>query len=246
MNLQMEELSISRVNLYEQIADRLEQLILGAEFEEEQKLPSEQALADQFGVSRNVVREALKLLKERGLIDSRNGTGSYVRKPEAENLSDVISRMVAMDNIDITYIYDIRIILETAACRMAAEHATQEQLQEMEALLEGLKDRNISVNDRREKDFAFHVAIAKASGNPLLEILVKAMKNIFIEMIEKGIFVIGGIDDAIRRHSNILQALQERDAAAAEAAMEDHLRFSKKNVENYVSVHTGEDVSDGH
>jgi GntR family transcriptional repressor for pyruvate dehydrogenase complex len=233
MKLTGDSLTVSRVNLYEQIADKLEELILASGFEEE-KLPSEQALAEQFGVSRNVIREALKLLKERGLIDSRNGTGSYITKPEAANLSDVISRMVAMNNIDYRSVYDVRIILETAACKSAASRVTDAQLEEMEQLLEALKDRSLSVEERRETDFAFHVAIARAAGNPLLEILVRAMKNVFIELMEKGIFLNGGIDDAIMRHANILDALREHDPGMAEDAMYDHLLFSKKNVEKYL------------
>lgn len=234
MKLSGEDFAVSKVNLYEQIADRLETWILANSFEGQKKLPSEQALADEFCVSRNVIREALKLLKERGLVDSRNGTGSYITKPEATNLSDVISRMVAMDNINYRAIYDVRIILETAASKRAAKLVTDEQLADMEKLLERLKDRSLSVAERRETDFSFHVAIAHAAGNPLLEILVQAMKNVFIEMIEKGIFMIGGIDDAIMRHGNILNALKEHDPVMAEDAMYDHLTFSLKNVEKYL------------
>ena len=170
MKLSGEDFAVSKVNLYEQIADRLETWILANSFEGQKKLPSEQALADEFCVSRNVIREALKLLKERGLVDSRNGTGSYITKPEATNLSDVISRMVAMDNINYRAIYDVRIILETAASKRAAKLVTDEQLADMEMLLERLKDRSLSVAERRETDFSFHVAIAHAAGNPLLEI----------------------------------------------------------------------------
>ena len=176
----------------------------------------------------------MKILKERGLIESRNGTGSYITKPEAANLSDVISRMVVMNNIDYCAIYDVRIILETAACRSAAERVTTGQLMQMEELLERLKDRTMTVKERRETDFAFHEAIAEATGNPLLAVLIRAMKNVFIEMIEKGIFMTGGIDDAIMRHARIMDALRVHDPQEAEAAMFDHLQFSKKNVEQYL------------
>ena len=152
---------------------------------------------------------------------------------EASNLSDVISRMVVMDNIDFKDIYDLRIILETAACKRAATNATEEDLEHMEELLQQLKDKSMSVIERRELDFAFHIAIAEATGNPLLVVFVQTMKNVFIDMIEKGIFIEGGIDDAILRHANILEALKLGDANMAEVMMYDHLHFSKKNVENY-------------
>ena len=94
MTLTDEKFTVVKTNLYEQIADYLEDMILNNKtMQEEKKLPSEQALAVTFGVSRNVVREALKLLKERGLIELRNGTGAYITKPEASNISDVVSRI---------------------------------------------------------------------------------------------------------------------------------------------------------
>lgn len=234
MKLTGQDFAVSRVSLYEQIADRLEDFIITHGFREQEKLPSEQTLADEFSVSRNVIREALKLLKERGLVDSRNGTGSYITKPEAANLSDVISRMVALDNISSESIYEVRRILEVAACKSAARIVTPMQLYEMEQLLERMKDRSLSVHERRETDFAFHEAIAKAAGNPLLVILIQAMKNIFVEMMEKGIFLDGGIDDAIMRHDNILSALKDHDPVMAEDAMYDHLDFSLRNVRRYM------------
>lgn len=233
MAISDEKYAVVRTNLYEQIADRLEEIILNELQAGNDKLPSETALAEKFNVSRNVVRESLKILKERGLIESRNGTGSYITKPEAHNLSDVINRMVVMDNIHYKDIYDVRIILETAACKRAATRVTAKEIKRMEKLLERLKDKNLSVKERRELDFDFHVAIAEAAGNPLLVVFVQTMKNVFQDLMEKGIFMQGGIDDAIVRHGNILDALKAKDPNMAEVMMYDHLHFSKKNVENY-------------
>ncbi|MFV0441825.1 MAG: FadR/GntR family transcriptional regulator [Lachnospirales bacterium] len=228
-----DKFTISKTNLYEQIADRLEGHILKEGYSENNKLPSEQTLADNFSVSRNVVRESLKVLKERGLIESKNGAGTYVRKPEPSNLSDVINRMFFLENMDMTDVYDVRIILEAAACKHATTRITNDELKVMEEILNKLLDESLSVEERRELDFDFHVAIAAASGNALLCVLIQAMKNIFIEMIEKGIFIEGGIDDARARHENIFEALKERNGVVAEAMMIDHLHYSKKNVEKF-------------
>ena len=98
------DLTLKRSNLYEQIADAIEKAILGLGeegiFEEGQdKLPSEQALARKFGVSRTIVREGLKLVKERGLVELRTGEGSYITKPRPEAISKVISRMILMESV---------------------------------------------------------------------------------------------------------------------------------------------------
>ena len=229
---------VSKISLYVRIADLLEERILSEGYEYEKKLPSEQALAEQYSVSRTVIREALKLLKERGLVDSRNGMGSYVTKPEAENLADVIYRMAVLDKISYDEIYGVRKILEIAACRMAAAAVENDQLARMREYLEKLKDRTISVKERRELDYDFHAAIAEASGNRLLGIMVRTTRDVFISVIEKGIFTEGGIEDAILRHERIMQALVNHDPAAAEKAMQEHLDQSYENVMRYMSQQT--------
>lgn len=218
--------------LYEQVADLLEQEIMGA-CPEGSRLPSEQTLSERFQVSRTIVREALKLLKERGLIDSRTGSGAFITRPEAHNVSDVMGRIIRLNGIDIPSIYEVRSILEVAAVRKAAVTATTADLAEMEALLARLKDRAIAVPVRRDSDFEFHYRIAVASGNELLAMLVEVMSNIFKEIIKSGIFVQGGIDDAIVRHEKIMRALRSRDPDAAETAMHEHLDQSLENALQY-------------
>lgn len=224
--------SLNKAHLYEQVADLLEREIISAH-EDGERLPSEQALAERYGVSRTIVREAFKLLKERGLIDSRTGSGAYVTRPEAQNLSDVMARIIRCDGIDIPSIYDVREILECAAVRRAVENATGEQLKAMEATLQQLNDRSLSVERRRDLDFNFHYLIAEASGNPLLVLLVETMSNIFKDNIVSGIFLEGGIDDAIVRHGRIIDALNERDAEKANRAMREHLRQSLENAKHF-------------
>jgi DNA-binding FadR family transcriptional regulator len=227
--------SESCVNLYETIADRLENDILSNSFGDSGKLPSEQTLGARCGVSRTVIREALKLLKARGLIESRNGSGSYVTKPDSNNVSELLRRMVIMDGITVHEIYEVREILEEASAERAAVHVTEEQLSEMADCLLKLRNRNISIRERREEDFKFHVLIAKASDNRLLMVLVQTMRNIFIEQIESGIYVEGSIDDAIRRHQKIFDALRQHDPQAARVAIQEHLTVSEEHYAIYSS-----------
>lgn len=86
--------SVQRVNLYESIADNLEQMILNDSSQIGQRLPSEQTLAENFGVSRNVVRESLKILKERHLVSLRTGEGAYIEKPDNRSLTELLNRII--------------------------------------------------------------------------------------------------------------------------------------------------------
>ena len=129
MQLLENDHGFARVNLYEQIADFIERKILLGDdpvFSEGKKLPPEQDLANYFGVSRNVIRESIKLLKERGLVDPRNGVGAYVTRPDESKISTMMYRYILLRNVDPDSIYDVRSLLEPACARMAAEKVTDE------------------------------------------------------------------------------------------------------------------------
>ena len=138
--LQNIDYEVKRENLYETVAEKLEDSILSGNTQVGERLPSEQALAESFGVSRNVMRESLKLLKERGLIDSRMGGGSYITKPESSDLVNVVNRIILMDNIDYEQVFQMRGILESAACSLAAVKCTQQQVARLEMINRQLRE----------------------------------------------------------------------------------------------------------
>ena len=230
------EFNSRRSKLSEQIADFLEEEILaGGKVGE--RLASEQQLTERFSASRTVVREALKILRARGLIASRTGSGAYVTKPDVEDLSHMVTRIIRMDDaIDYRSVYDVRYYLEAAAVRAAAEKATEENFAELDEILLKLRNYNIGVLERRDLDFQFHKSIARYSGNPLLSLLVETMANVFKDVIRIGIFVEGGIDDAITRHQRIMDALRARDAERAEKMVFEHLDQSRRNYEVYYKI----------
>ena len=236
MQLLENDHGFARVNLYEQIADFIERKILLGDdpvFSEGKKLPPEQDLANYFGVSRNVIRESIKLLKERGLVDPRNGVGAYVTRPDESKISTMMYRYILLRNVDPDSIYDVRSLLEPVCARMAAEKVTDEELRHMDELLAHMEDRSIAIKERRETDFAFHVEIARATRNAMMEMLVTAMKDIIIAMMEKGIMVYGGIDDASFHHKRILNALRAHDPQLAEEMMRAHVEQSRLQVKKY-------------
>ena len=119
---------LNKKPLYEQIADSIEEAII-YKGEAASKLPSEMALSAQFGVSRTIIREALKLLQARGLVEIRVGGGAFITKPESEDVSELLLRIVQMDRIEDKDVYEIRIILEVAAIREAAAMTTAAHIQ---------------------------------------------------------------------------------------------------------------------
>lgn len=221
-----------RQNLYEIIADKMERDILRHKSNGE-KLPSEQKLASMYEVSRTVIREANKILNERGLINFKIGSGAYVTVPEAQSLSDVAYRIINMNNIDYGSVYDVRLILEVDAAKKAARFVTDEELKEMRSILEQLKDYSLPLDERSELDFRFHYMIANASRNPMLCMLIETMGNLLKNLISESSENDGALDDGIMRHQFIIEALSSRDVEMAGFYMMDHICASKRHYFTY-------------
>ena len=224
--------NLNKVNLYEQIADSLEQAIVQSKIKTE-KLPSEQELSRQFKVSRTVIREALKVLKERGLIESRNGGCSSISKPNTDTVSSVLNRIIRMDNISNDDLHHLRLILETAAVRLAALHSSPAELEHLESTLAKMTDKTLPESDRVSLDADFHITIARASKNELLGMFVEVMTILLDEYMLKGIFGPSGIEKTLKQHNKVLKAIKARKPELAEAALQEHLIASRGNVDKY-------------
>lgn len=213
--------TIDAAHLYEQVADRLEQEILRNPSAVGAKLPSEQELAHGFSVSRPVIREALKLLKERRLVSVRNGEGVFVEKPDAGALAKMLGRVMTMERVDPRQVHELRLILEPAACQMAAPRVTDGDLDRLRRLIRDMQSSDPAA--RVETDFAFHLAVASLSGNALIAYMLSAVKDLFCALITPAVLSPAGSERGIRYHLRIVDALATRDGDAAREAMHAHL-----------------------
>jgi DNA-binding FadR family transcriptional regulator len=224
--------AVSKINLYEQIADILEQAIIRSDSLIE-KLPSEQELSKRFQVSRTVVREALKVLKERGLIQSRNGEGSYISRPNTDTISSAVNRLIRMDNISNDELHGMRMILEIQGVRLAAVRIRSDEIEYLESILEKMADVEISLEERIHLEMDFHVTIARSSGNSLLGMFVEVMTILLHDYMIKGVSGLLGITKTLAQHRKILEAVKKKDPDGAEAALRAHLIASRKDVDKY-------------
>ncbi len=224
------ENDVSKVTLCEQVADKIEKAII-THGTEAGRLPSENALAEQFGVSRTIIRESLKLLKARGLVSSRVGGGAYITKPRASDISEMLLRIIKMDRISDDDVYGLRIILEIAAGRSTAQRITEQELAIMEEQINQMEINMHNLPIRIESDIAFHVSLGKFSGNQLLGIVEESMTEVLRYFIERGIAASGGNEDGIYRHRRILEALRTHDPELVEHEIRNHLEHSRLNVQ---------------
>jgi DNA-binding FadR family transcriptional regulator len=225
------DIDLKKVNLSETLADKLEEIILNDINLFGQKLPSEQELAKKFGISRNIVREALKLLKERGLVTSRTGDGSYFSKPEPQTLTNLISRMLVMNNIGAENSYEMRMMLECNAGKLAAQRATEADFDSLAALNHEMEENQQDLEVRVDLDLQFHTRIAEISGNALLSIFVRSMTHLCKATMHQAIQLEGGSQDGIDYHYRIIAALRSRDVQQTERVILEHLLESMRRHE---------------
>lgn len=230
--MKTEPFSAVRKNLSEQVADHLEEYILSEQSNIGDKLPSEQTLAEKYKVSRPIIREAYKLLMERGLIIQKNGNGAFISKPDKTNIYKTMKRIIALEDIEVEELHQLRILLEVEAARLAATNASDSDFVELEKIVETMKtDFSLTLLERVHLDIDFHNLVAKASGNTLLEMFVNVMTGLITNYMAKGAVISGGITDANEKHMLIINALKTRDGEKGAKAMLEHLQKSRLSVE---------------
>lgn len=224
---------LGRVTLIESLAGQLEERILSGELGVGAKLPSEEQLAAQFEVSRPVVREALARLRERGLLDTVNGSGTFVRHPEPEQLADALLRQLQLASggpSSLGNLFEARLAVETACARLAAERATPMDKVNIRQKYEAMKDGRQDPEAWASADLAFHLAIADASHNPFLATLLLPLIEVIHLIVLQGHENAGAVDHGILMHGRLAEAIDAADPEGAASAMVEHMHRAQRNV----------------
>lgn len=220
-----------RNTLSEQLAQRLENMIMNDQSQMQDKLPSEQTLALGFGVSRPVVREALAILRDRGLVLQKQGGGCYITAPKVDQVSQCISRLMRMRQMDDRDILEARVCLEIAISRLAAENITEEQIAELQDVVREMSKTCGDAERHAALDSQFHQCIAEASGNQMLAIFLASLSEPMTALIIKMLQLPHVAQDGVVYHTRIIECLRSHDADAAEEIMRQHMMLSMRNWE---------------
>jgi GntR family transcriptional regulator, transcriptional repressor for pyruvate dehydrogenase complex len=221
-------LNLDRVDrtprLSDVVSERLLAAIHDAKLEPGAKLPSERELGDQFGVSRTVIREAIRHLAARGVLDVRSGSGATVARIDSSGVTDALALFLGRTGFpDPRKIHEVRELIETQTARLAAQRATDEHLAEIRRTHERLAQVADDPEAAAEADVAFHRAIARATENELFVVLVDSIGDIMMDIRRATVWKPGRVQVGIEHHGRILAALERRDVEATVRAMEDHL-----------------------
>ena len=210
--------------LYEQIVQQIEDSILNGTLKAGDQLPSERELALKFGVSRTAVREAVKSLHEKGLVEAYSGRGTFITNGTSQAVTQSINLMMKIDQTDgSANLAEVRQILEPEIAALAATRIQEPQLALMReafsVMNQALKDPEAYI----EADLDFHLALAEAAENPLILSLLDSIVGLLREQRIKIFFQESGPERGQHHHARILAAIEKRDPDASRAAMRDHL-----------------------
>lgn len=223
---------VKRKLLFEEVADELKRLILDGQIAPGTKLPSEHDLADQFGVSRNVVREGVRSLIGIGLVTVRPGSGVYVQAPSRSTVTSAFSRYLTLNRDPdwLAQLYEVRGILEPGIAALAAERATEKHLADLDRALEEMRAHTDEPHRWAEADWGFHRALARAADNHLFMVLLNPLYEQIIVAFEEGLRYPGAFQSGLDYHARIIGYLRARDPEAAKITMLAHLKQSHLEV----------------
>src|SRR6202046_1410729 len=211
--------------LYEQMVQQIEESVLKGTLKPGDQLPAERELAQQLGVSRTAVREAVKTLREKGLVEAYSGRGTFITDGTSQAARQSFDLMIKLGQAEgSSHLAELRLILEPGIAALAAARI---QEPEIVALREAVTVMDGAQRDPEayiEADLDFHLALAEAAANPLILSLIDSIVGLLREQRMKTFYVKGGPERGQQHHRRILEAVADHDAERARVAMRTHLR----------------------
>jgi GntR family transcriptional regulator, transcriptional repressor for pyruvate dehydrogenase complex len=214
---------IKNTRIYEEIVRQVRALISDGRLKSGDRLPPERDLAEQFRVSRTSVREALRALESRGLIEIQAGEGAFVRDISVDALVEPLALVILPHREAVGELFEARRLLEPAIAALAARRATPEELGEMERVLDE-QAREVALGRTGvAQDSAFHASLANSAHNRAISRIVNALMDLLTQSREESLQTPGRPERSHQDHRRILEALRRRDEVAAHRAVVDHL-----------------------
>jgi GntR family transcriptional repressor for pyruvate dehydrogenase complex len=217
----------------ERIVENLITLIKEQRLQVGDKIPPERQLCEMMGVSRPILREALRALQVMNIIDIRQGAGAYISSLEPEDVVEHLDIVFHLDSTLYSDLYEARRIIEAGIIRAAAVRIRDEEL---DAIQENISQARNYIDDEPafyQKDLELHDLIMKASGNRVIPIFMQSINKLSLLLRRKSNALPNIRKHTIRDHELILKALKDRNTQEAAAAMEQHITNVEKAFLNY-------------
>lgn len=210
---------------YQKLVERLSAFINEGNFASGDKLPPERALAERFGVSRPSIRQAILSLSERGILESRQGDGTYVLSPDTSQFAKAVLDAVSAKHSNFVHIMEFRRFLESAVASLAATRCDADRLKALKAAVCDQQRCLMHGTDDSEPDARFHLALAEATDNPVFLDIMTHLNDLYAEGRARELRDREWLKSSLEGHLRIIDALERKDPEACRKAMLAHLDF---------------------
>ncbi len=212
--------------LGEQIEDELMNYILLEPMEIGQRIPNEFELAEKFGVGRSTIREAVKGLVSKGILEVRRGSGTYVVRTAPLD-ADPLGLSGLQDKYKLALeLFDVRLMLEPEIASRAAEYATEDDLSQLKQLCDETEQTYLEGKNHIPKDIEFHTCIARCSKNRVVETLIPLINTAVMTFANLTHRLL--MQETIETHRAIVNSITDRDPVGAQCAMVMHLTYNRQ------------------
>jgi GntR family transcriptional repressor for pyruvate dehydrogenase complex len=213
---------IARQKTYELVAQRLLELMSAGRLQPGDPVPAERELAQSYGVGRSSIREALRMLESKGVIQA-SGNGSFTVAAFGDTLNRSLDFLISVDQADFRELFEVRHMLEAEAAALAAERHLEPDLAEMARQVAAMQSALASETAFIDADLRFHMAIAQATRNRLIVHLMHAIRSQLQASLAASFHVPGLPELAIEMHRSILDAIAARQPEEARRRMHQHV-----------------------
>lgn len=213
-----------------EVTNQLLRYLLSGQVTPGNRIPSERKLTEILGVGRSTVREAIKSLGLLGLVEVRQGDGTYLKHPDSNFLPQVIEWGLLVGEPGLRDLIEARSQIECVLAGLAAERATDDDVRELQALLERMEAAGDDVAAYVEADISLHLRLAEASGNRVLSDLVNRIRSLLQVWASRVLEHAGETASSLRMHEPIVAAVAARDPDAARAAMAAHMERAARRL----------------
>lgn len=225
--------------LYHEVVNQLCEMILSGAYEKGDLLPSENELCSQMGVSRTTIREALRILKERKIIETRKGKGSFVISDDFIYVDEATQANLSKFKNTLENAVEARLLIEPATAKLACQTATRQDLEDMQKAIELCNEKDLNGTATTKDLRKFHVLVARSTHNPILESIVEMIINMCDAPVDSEI---SAPNPAFQRRSTINVSHEMILEAIREKREDDAFFYMKENVKEFFN-NTLEDIA---
>jgi GntR family transcriptional repressor for pyruvate dehydrogenase complex len=235
----LHKVQITRLTLSCQVAEQIQSIIVDGQMMPGDRLPPERELAERLSVSRNVIREATKVLQDRGLVRINPGSGTYVSNISAEAVTHAMSLYLRAGKAAIRNLLEVRALLETQIAALAARRADETDIEllelasrEMEEnlvqarLAQTEEDRSAALERYADGNVFFHETLARACKNNLLPLVLQPVMQLMLESGWRLAMQTGGAEKSPAMHRKIIDCIRRRDEQGCQDAMREDIHLS--------------------